>query len=423
MCSSRPATRGRIRSTSPASSAFAAAWSTSSLPAPRSRSGSSSSATRSSRSAPTTRRRSVRASTLDQAAIAPLQELPGFAAAGADGPGDEADTERPAVFADYLAGAAARRSSSPSRTKWSRTDGSCRSRSSASYDEAVEQGTARARASPARCRLGHGGVVAREAHRARNARASNRRTPTAACTSPVSRRRVRGPGAGLGRRDPPRAASAATRWSSSRNSAGRAERTIELLADYDVFAVPIERAEDAHAASRARRRRPSDPRLPAARRAAAALGRDRRLRGGAQGPRAPPIGHAHVPLRFPRSEGRRPRRPRRSRHRPLRRPEADRRRPRAAGVHGAPLRRRGQALRPGRAARSRSEVHRRGAPGARPARRHHLGKGQDARQEGDARHGRGAAEALRRAQGRPRPRLHRRTPTGSRSSKTRSSGS
>ena len=33
------------------------------------------------------------------------------------------------------------------------------------------------------------------------------------------------------------------------NSAGRAERTIELLADYDVFAVPIERAEDAHAAS------------------------------------------------------------------------------------------------------------------------------------------------------------------------------
>ncbi|MGH9369966.1 MAG: transcription-repair coupling factor, partial [Vicinamibacterales bacterium] len=33
------------------------------------------------------------------------------------------------------------------------------------------------------------------------------------------------------------------------NSAGRAERTIELLADYDVFAVPIERAEDAHRTS------------------------------------------------------------------------------------------------------------------------------------------------------------------------------
>jgi transcription-repair coupling factor (superfamily II helicase) len=33
------------------------------------------------------------------------------------------------------------------------------------------------------------------------------------------------------------------------HSAGRAERTIELLADYDVFAVPIERAEDAHRTS------------------------------------------------------------------------------------------------------------------------------------------------------------------------------
>jgi transcription-repair coupling factor (superfamily II helicase) len=33
------------------------------------------------------------------------------------------------------------------------------------------------------------------------------------------------------------------------HSAGRAERTVELLNDYGVFAVPIERAEDAHAAS------------------------------------------------------------------------------------------------------------------------------------------------------------------------------
>ncbi|HSC27260.1 MAG TPA: DEAD/DEAH box helicase, partial [Vicinamibacterales bacterium] len=33
------------------------------------------------------------------------------------------------------------------------------------------------------------------------------------------------------------------------HSAGRAERTIELLADYEVFAAPIERAEDAHHAS------------------------------------------------------------------------------------------------------------------------------------------------------------------------------
>jgi transcription-repair coupling factor (superfamily II helicase) len=33
------------------------------------------------------------------------------------------------------------------------------------------------------------------------------------------------------------------------NSPGRAERTIELLADYEIYAVPIERAEDAHTAS------------------------------------------------------------------------------------------------------------------------------------------------------------------------------
>ena len=45
---------------------------------------------------------------------------------------------------------------------------------------------------------------------------------------------------------------------------GRAERTIELLADYDIFAVPIERAEDAHTAVGAGRRRPSDARLPPA---------------------------------------------------------------------------------------------------------------------------------------------------------------
>jgi transcription-repair coupling factor (superfamily II helicase) len=33
------------------------------------------------------------------------------------------------------------------------------------------------------------------------------------------------------------------------HSAGRAERTIELLADYDIYAVPMERAEDAHTAA------------------------------------------------------------------------------------------------------------------------------------------------------------------------------
>ena len=76
-----------------------------------------------------------------------------------------------------------------------------------------------------------------------------------------------------------------------------------------------------------------------------------------------------------------------------------------AGVPRAALRRRRQAVRSGRAARSRPEVHRRGAAAARSARRHDVGAREDARQEGHARHGRGAAQALRRAQGGPRPRL------------------
>ena len=48
------------------------------------------------------------------------------------------------------------------------------------------------------------------------------------------------------------------------------------------------------------------------------------------------------------------------------------------------------------------------APGARPARRHDVGEDQVARQEGDARHGRRAAQALRGAPRRHGPRLQRR---------------
>ena len=119
---------------------------------------------------------------------------------------------------------------------------------------------------------------------------------------------------------------AATRSCSSRNSPGRAERTIELLADYDVFAAPIERAEDA--------------RYAAVLVAVGQLSRGFRLPdAGLQlyaetdvfeeeraTPRAPPLGDQGVPLRLPRPQGRRPRRPRRPRHRRVRRPEADRRR-------------------------------------------------------------------------------------------------
>ena len=145
-----------------------------------------------------------------------------------------------------------------------------------------------------------------------------------------------------------------------------------------------------------------------ARRGAAGVRGDRRLRGGAASLRPPPLRGARLPLRLPRPQGRRPRRPRGPRHRPLRRPPPDRHRPVLrddAGVPRAAVRGRGQAVRAGGAARPAAEVHRREPAAARPPRRHDVGAGEDARQEGDARHGRGAAQALRRAQGDPGPRV------------------
>ena len=41
----------------------------------------------------------------------------------------------------------------------------------------------------------------------------------------------------------------ATPCCSSPTAQGRAERTVEILQEYDVVAVPVDRAEDAHAAS------------------------------------------------------------------------------------------------------------------------------------------------------------------------------
>ena len=145
--------------------------------------------------------------------------------------------------------------------------------------------------------------------------------------------------------------------------------------------------------------------VPASRREDAAVCRDRHLRRGARRPPAPRLGRQGVPLGLPRPQGRRPRRPRRQRHRRLRRAEADQRRPRDARVHGTALRRRRQALRPRRPARPGAEVLGQRPPDARSPRRRDVGEGQVARQEGDARHGRRAAQALCRAQGRPGPRL------------------
>ena len=65
---------------------------------------------------------------------------------------------------------------------------------------------------------------------------------------------------------------------------GRAERTIELLAEYlDLCGADGAGRGRAHRVG-AGRRRPPDPRLPTAGREPAILGRDRRLRGGASGP-------------------------------------------------------------------------------------------------------------------------------------------
>ena len=102
-------------------------------------------------------------------------------------------------------------------------------------------------------------------------------------------------------------------------TAGRAERTIELLKEYEVFAVPVDRADDARYASVLVAVGSAVAGLSTARRRPADLRRDRRLRRGAPGARTPPVRHEGVSLGPARSQGRRSRRPRRSRHRDVRR--------------------------------------------------------------------------------------------------------
>ena len=96
---------------------------------------------------------------------------------------------------------------------------------------------------------------------------------------------------------------------------GRAERTIELLKEYDVFAVPVERAEDARYAavlvavgglSRGFRLPDAGP---------ADLRRAGRLRRRTSRTRAAALGDQSVSVRPARSQGRRLRRARRQRHR------------------------------------------------------------------------------------------------------------
>ena len=107
---------------------------------------------------------------------------------------------------------------------------------------------------------------------------------------------------------------------------GRAERTVELLKEYDVFAVPVERAEDARYAAVlvAIGRLSRGFRLPDAGlqiyAEADVFEEERRA------PERRRSADQGVPVRPARPQGRRPRRPRRPRHRRVRRPEADRRR-------------------------------------------------------------------------------------------------
>jgi hypothetical protein len=99
---------------------------------------------------------------------------------------------------------------------------------------------------------------------------------------------VRRPRARLGRGAARRAAGRRDR-DLRRALAGARRRVIEMLADYQVPAAPIDRGEDAHASSVLVAVGHLSKGLPPARRGAAALGRDRRLRRGARHARAPPL--------------------------------------------------------------------------------------------------------------------------------------
>ena len=286
----------------------------------------------------------------------------------------------PSTFLDYLGDSAAP-SSSRSRTKSRAAIVKLREQIDASYAEADPQEPARRGARVAGHRLGRRRAARRAGDGARDARARNRRrrpphrqrsrrwSSRAASRTGSRSCATRAPGGRDGRvRGALRRARRARRRDARRlPGAGRADRPRRRRAR----------------GGRARRRRPPLEGLPAARR--------RRC---SSGPRPTSSTKSARPTR---SGGRRREtflsdfrdlkigdldRPRRQRHRRVRRPEEDRGRPRDAGVHGAPLRRRRQALRPGRAARSRPEIHRRLASRARQAGRDHLGEGEDARQEG-----------------------------------------
>jgi transcription-repair coupling factor (superfamily II helicase) len=193
---------------------------------------------------PATQRSSA---TLDRTAIVPLNELPTFAKATVDGPGDEADAERPAVFADYLA--ALRPQIFVSEPDEVVAHGRKLSEQiQASFEEAVNKGQ---RAPVPR-------LLVVDWDTAASWLAQGTALETLALESADTDNGVHiacQPSVEYSGRVPEwvdeirRARQRGETLVFIANSPGRAERTIELLADYDVFAVPIERGEEAHAAS------------------------------------------------------------------------------------------------------------------------------------------------------------------------------
>ena len=172
----------------------------------------------------------------------------------------------------------------------------------------------------------------------------------------------------------------------------------------------------------ARRDRRAVARLPPARRRPADLRRGRRLRGGAPRAGAAPLRDQGVSLRSARSQGRRLRRPRRPRHRHVRRPEADwrrRQRCRSSSSCATPAR-------TSCSCRSSGSIWSRNTP-ARRSRRSiawAARRGSAPRRKVKKAMRDMAEELLKLYAARkavPGPRLQRRTRTGSRNSRTRSS--
>ena len=156
-------------------------------------------------------------------------------------------------------------------------------------------------------RVGRGARPPAAGHRARE-RSRSARTSTGPEPARLlsAGHGIRRPRAGLGRRDSPRPRARRHRplhreLGGARRAHHRAARRLRHLRGAD-------RTRRRRAPySGARRHRLSVARLPPARCRSAALGRDRRLRGRAQGPRAPQVGGTHLPVRLPGPEGRRSR--------------------------------------------------------------------------------------------------------------------